>query len=77
MFVMVSPLQADLNETLTSLKFATKVHNTHIGEHTCLGAAFPSCPRLTEGRHGKEASEDARLKDWGRRGDDLWGKCFC
>lgn len=31
MFVMVSPLQTHLSETLTSLKFATKVHNTHIG----------------------------------------------
>ncbi|KAG8531429.1 uncharacterized protein KY384_003058 [Bacidia gigantensis] len=31
MFVMISPLQAHLGETLTSLKFATKVHNTHIG----------------------------------------------
>ncbi|EAW14296.1 putative kinesin family protein (KlpA) [Aspergillus clavatus NRRL 1] len=31
MFVMVSPLQAHLSETLTSLKFATKVHNTHFG----------------------------------------------
>lgn len=31
MFVMVSPLQAHLNETITSLKFATKVANTHIG----------------------------------------------
>lgn len=31
MFVMVSPLEAHLKETLTSLKFATKVHNTHIG----------------------------------------------
>ncbi|KAJ6008265.1 hypothetical protein N7540_012241 [Penicillium herquei] len=31
MFVMVSPLRAHLSETLTSLKFATKVHNTHIG----------------------------------------------
>ncbi|THC93935.1 hypothetical protein EYZ11_006582 [Aspergillus tanneri] len=31
MFVMVSPLQAHLSESLTSLKFATKVHNTHIG----------------------------------------------
>lgn len=31
MFVMVSPLQEHLQETLTSLKFATKVHNTHIG----------------------------------------------
>ncbi|KAL2825218.1 P-loop containing nucleoside triphosphate hydrolase protein [Aspergillus cavernicola] len=31
MFVMASPLQAHLSETLTSLKFATKVHNTHIG----------------------------------------------
>lgn len=31
MFVMLSPLQAHLAETLTSLKFATKVHNTHIG----------------------------------------------
>lgn len=31
MFVMVSPLQAHLAETVTSLKFATKVHNTHIG----------------------------------------------
>lgn len=31
MFVMVSPLQQHLSETLTSLKFATKVHNTHIG----------------------------------------------
>ncbi|KAF2821479.1 kinesin-domain-containing protein [Ophiobolus disseminans] len=31
MFVMVSPLQAHLQETITSLKFATKVHNTHIG----------------------------------------------
>ncbi|OJD11408.1 hypothetical protein AJ78_07818 [Emergomyces pasteurianus Ep9510] len=31
MFVMVSPRHEHLNETLTSLKFATKVHNTHIG----------------------------------------------
>ena len=31
MFVMISPLMAHLGETLTSLKFATKVHNTHIG----------------------------------------------
>ncbi|EEQ87365.2 kinesin family member C1 [Blastomyces dermatitidis ER-3] len=31
MFVMVSPRQEHLSETLTSLKFATKVHNTHIG----------------------------------------------
>jgi kinesin family protein C1 len=31
MFVMVSPLQAHLQETITSLKFATKVNNTHIG----------------------------------------------
>ncbi|MCJ1287031.1 kinesin-like nuclear fusion protein [Xylographa opegraphella] len=31
MFVMISPLKAHLHETLTSLKFATKVHNTHIG----------------------------------------------
>ncbi|EEP81349.1 KLPA protein [Uncinocarpus reesii 1704] len=31
MFVMVSPRQEHLNETLTSLRFATKVHNTHIG----------------------------------------------
>ncbi|KAF2714549.1 kinesin-domain-containing protein [Pleomassaria siparia CBS 279.74] len=31
MFVMVSPLRAHLQETITSLKFATKVHNTHIG----------------------------------------------
>ncbi|KAJ5884400.1 hypothetical protein N7504_011972 [Penicillium tannophilum] len=31
MFVMASPLKAHLSETLTSLKFATKVHNTHIG----------------------------------------------
>ncbi|KAE9964094.1 hypothetical protein BLS_008654 [Venturia inaequalis] len=31
MFVMVSPMQDHLSETLTSLKFATQVHNTHIG----------------------------------------------
>lgn len=31
MFVMISPLEAHIKETLTSLKFATKVHNTHIG----------------------------------------------
>ncbi|RKF64146.1 Kinesin-like protein klpA [Erysiphe neolycopersici] len=31
MFVMASPLEAHLSETITSLKFATKVHNTHIG----------------------------------------------
>ncbi|KAK2603106.1 hypothetical protein N8I77_009586 [Diaporthe amygdali] len=31
MFVMVSPMEAHLKETLTSLRFATKVHNTHIG----------------------------------------------
>lgn len=34
MFVMVSPRRSHLNETLTSLKFATKVHNTHIGTAT-------------------------------------------
>ncbi|QDS74807.1 hypothetical protein FKW77_002258 [Venturia effusa] len=31
MFVMVSPMRDHLSETLTSLKFATQVHNTHIG----------------------------------------------
>jgi len=31
MFVMVSPMMAHLNESLTSLKFATKVNNTTIG----------------------------------------------
>ncbi|SPQ21317.1 3ccc3bec-0e3b-46dc-847a-91cf48cb2b79 [Thermothielavioides terrestris] len=31
MFVMVSPLEAHLRETISSLRFATKVHNTHIG----------------------------------------------
>ncbi|KAL1952995.1 hypothetical protein VTO42DRAFT_3791 [Malbranchea cinnamomea] len=31
MFVNVSPRREHLSETLTSLKFATKVHNTHIG----------------------------------------------
>lgn len=31
MFVMVSPMTAHLNETVTSLKFATKVNNTTIG----------------------------------------------
>ncbi|KAI6246844.1 Kinesin-like protein klpA [Erysiphe necator] len=31
MFVMASPLEAHLSETISSLKFATKVHNTHIG----------------------------------------------
>ena len=31
MFVNVSPRREHLGETLTSLKFATKVHNTHIG----------------------------------------------
>ncbi|KAH6686468.1 P-loop containing nucleoside triphosphate hydrolase protein [Plectosphaerella plurivora] len=31
MFVMVSPLEAHIKETVTSLRFATKVHNTHIG----------------------------------------------
>ncbi|KAL5606850.1 hypothetical protein BROUX41_003227 [Berkeleyomyces rouxiae] len=31
MFVMMSPLEAHLKETLTSLRFAAKVHNTHIG----------------------------------------------
>ena len=31
MFVMASPLVAHLGETVTSLKFATKVGNTHIG----------------------------------------------
>ena len=34
MFVMVSPLKDHLQETLTSLNFATKVHNTHIGRAT-------------------------------------------
>ncbi|KAK5995973.1 Kinesin-like protein klpA [Cladobotryum mycophilum] len=34
MFVMVSPLETHLKETLTSLRFATKVHNTHIGTAT-------------------------------------------
>ncbi|EFX00519.1 kinesin family protein [Grosmannia clavigera kw1407] len=31
MFVMVSPMEAHLKETITSLRFATKVNNTHIG----------------------------------------------
>lgn len=31
MFVMASPLETHLKETITSLRFATKVHNTHIG----------------------------------------------
>lgn len=31
MFVMVSPMTAHLNESLTSLKFATKVNATTIG----------------------------------------------
>ncbi|KAJ2982812.1 hypothetical protein NQ176_g1127 [Zarea fungicola] len=31
MFVMVSSMEEHLKETLTSLRFATKVHNTHIG----------------------------------------------
>ncbi|EGD87565.2 hypothetical protein H112_06115 [Trichophyton rubrum D6] len=31
MFVMVSPQQDHLSETLTSLKFAAKVQNTHVG----------------------------------------------
>ena len=31
MFVMVSPLKEHLGESLSSLKFATMVHNTHIG----------------------------------------------
>ena len=31
MFVMVSPMMAHLSESLTSLKFATKVNNTTIG----------------------------------------------
>lgn len=30
MFVMISPLQAHLHETLTSLKFATKVNGPHL-----------------------------------------------
>lgn len=34
MFVMASPLETHLSETLTSMKFATKVHNTHIGKLT-------------------------------------------
>ncbi len=39
MFVMISPLHAHLSETLTSLKFATKVHNTHIGTATAVKRA--------------------------------------
>ena len=31
MFCMVSPLRAHLNESLTTLRFASKVHSTHIG----------------------------------------------
>ncbi|KAG9253020.1 P-loop containing nucleoside triphosphate hydrolase protein [Emericellopsis atlantica] len=31
MFCMVSPMETHLKETLTTLRFATKVHNTHIG----------------------------------------------
>ena len=31
MFVMISPLQAHLSETLTSLKFATKVGDLVVG----------------------------------------------
>ncbi|KOS17941.1 Kinesin-like protein klpA [Escovopsis weberi] len=34
MFVMVSPLETHLKETLTSLRFATKVYNTHVGTAT-------------------------------------------
>jgi len=31
MFCMISPMQNHLNETITTLKFATKVNNTSIG----------------------------------------------
>jgi len=31
MFLNLSPLAAHLNESLCSLRFATKVNNTHVG----------------------------------------------
>jgi len=56
MFVMISPLQAHLSETLTSLKFATKVSPLPL---------VPQALRLADStgtqhahRNGKEAGED-------------------
>ncbi|KAK4189112.1 putative kinesin-like protein [Podospora australis] len=52
MFVMVSPMEAHLKETITSLRFATKVHNTHIG-------TAKSTKKLT----GKERNSESRNSD--------------
>lgn len=66
MFVMISPLQAHLSETLTSLKFATKVrhimHNAEVTADMPLGAQHPyrNCKASIESQ-GLKTSEIERI----------------
>jgi hypothetical protein len=61
MFVMVSPLQAHLSETLTSLKFATKVRFYHVQIEIPITDQICRCITLTlEPQRGKRRS---RIRD--------------
>jgi len=59
MFVMASPLEAHLSETLTSLKFATKVSIYII---TYVQSADHSLGPQHPHRHSKEINEDPKWR---------------
>ena len=65
MFVMVSPLQAHLSETLTSLKFATKVRFLLSWNQVITTNQIIRCITLTlEPRRGKQRSRIRNHEYW-------------
>ncbi len=59
MFVMISPLQAHLNETLTSLKFATKVDHLPSCKIVAPHADYPK----VHNTHIGTAKRQAKVRD--------------
>ena len=60
MFVMISPLQAHLSETLTSLKFATKASSLYLltsESHIANVVYFRSTTRILERQENRQRCE--------------------